>query len=92
MEKKTALQQLNETLEYRKENCNPADAAVYSVVQHFIEQLKPVEREQMEDAWNDGHECGWQIANEENGSTNTMDSGAYSDSFEHYFNQTYKQE
>ncbi len=78
MEKKTALAQLNETLEYRKENCNTADAAVYSFVQHLIEQLKPVEREQIEQTYKQGNEKSWVSSPKKTA--------------QEYYNETYKQE
>jgi len=51
-----------------------------------------VEREQMREVWLDGDEKGWQTASEDNGSNHTIDSGAYSENFDEYFNNTYTQE
>jgi hypothetical protein len=57
-----------------------------------LAELLPVEREQMEAAWLDGDEKGWQTANDNNGPNHTIDSAAYSENFDDYFTNTYTQE
>ena len=92
---KTAIQQAIEQIKEKQNKYVPLINVAWHKYQECIDiltNLVPTEQEQMKGAWNDGHECGWQTANEENGSTNTMDSGAYSNSFEEYYNETYKTE
>ncbi len=52
MEKKsTALQQLEKVIEYNYKN---NQGVCFASVMNLIEQLKPIEREDIEEAWLDG--------------------------------------